>query len=574
MSRYIMTKFRFTFLLAIMILYGCHEKISITKTSENIRINQLGYYPESVKSFVVADSEADSFNIVNDNNEIVYKGALDNKQIWELSGENVATGEFSKFKTPGKYHIIINDSLRSYEFEISRNLFREELLAAIKSYYYQRASMEIAPEYGGVYQRKAGHMDTVCWYDPSTGKLHGHKSSPGGWYDAGDYGKYIGNASLSTGQMLLLLEQFPEIIPDGSLNIPESGNKQSDLWDELMYELNWLLTMQDKDGGVFHKLTAKNFSGFIMPADYNLDRYLIGKGTASTLNYAAVLAQASRIYKDIDPLWSDYALKSAEKAWLWAKSNNNIEFSNPENIVTGEYGDSYFGDDFYWAATELYIATGNQKYLNYISSNQEPIIHQITNSWKYFVRNNAFHSILENQEQFPEPYFMEIKSGYLSLADSIMEVTENHAYGIGLNHFEWGSNSDILNQAMILCVAHRISDENKYIDGATMITDYIFGKNATGYCFLTGYGDSRVMFPHHRPSGADSIADPIPGFIVGGPNADRQDKNDVDYISELPAKSFMDVEASYASNEVCLNWNAPAVYVMAYLDMYRGRQSQ
>ena len=564
-------RLKFSLLLAIVLLYGCQKEVSVQKICDNIRINQLGYYPESVKSFVVADIEADSFELVNRNGEVVYNGAFSMIEKWELSGETLITGTFDQFNIPGNYHIVINDSLISYEFEISNSLFDDELSSAIKSYYFQRASMEIAPEFGGTYQRKAGHMDTACLYDPSTGNSGGYKSSTGGWYDAGDYGKYTGNASLSAGQMMLLVEQFPDIIPDGSLNIPESGNNIGDLWDELIYELNWLLTMQDKDGGVFHKLTARNFSGFIMPSDYDLERLLIGKGTASTLNFAAVITQASRLYKNIDPQWSENALKSAEKAWVWAKNNNNVEFKNPDGIVTGEYGDDYFGDDFYWAATELFIATGNQEYLKFIACYPEPVIHQITNSWKYFIRNNAFHSILENKEQFPELFYNEIRSSHLSLADSVLDIIDGHPYGIGLNHFEWGSNSDILNQAMILCIAHRITGSGSYLDGATMIIDYIFGKNATGYCFLTGYGDKKVMFPHHRPSGADKIVDPIPGFIVGGPNADRQDENDVEYLSEYPAKSFMDVEASYASNEVCLNWNAPAVYVMAYIDRFKGR---
>jgi endoglucanase len=77
------------------------------------------------------------------------------------------------------------------------------------------------------------------------------------------------------------------------------------------------------------------------------------------------------------------------------------------------------------------------------------------------------------------------------------------------------------------------------------------------------------MFPHHRPSGADGIADPIPGFILGGPNDDRQDISSVEYNSEFPAKAYMDVEDSYASNEVCINWNAPAVFVMGYLEQVR-----
>ena len=159
--------------------------------------------------------------------------------------------------------------------------------------------------------------------------------------------------------------------------------------------------------------------------------------------------------------------------------------------------------------------------------------------------------------------------GHLDLADEILSLIENNPYKIALSTYEWGSNSDILNQAMVLCMAHSLTGDKKYLVGAEQINDYIFGKNATGYCFFTGFGDKKVMNIHHRPSGADGIVDPIPGFIVGGPNADKQDKAKVEYESVFPAQSFMDVEASYASNEVCINWNAPAVYVMVYLEQVR-----
>jgi endoglucanase len=441
--------------------------------------------------------------------------------------------------------------------------------AAIKSYYFQRASMPIEEEYGGIYKRRAGHPDDNCQYHPSTGRTVATLNSQGGWYDAGDYGKYIVNASLSVGQMLHLLEQFPDCVADGTLNIPESGNGISDLWDELKYELDWILTMQDKDGGVYHKLTAKKFSGFVMPADYDLERWIVGKGTAATLNFAAVLAQASRLYLNIDADWSIRALGASEQAWKWAVKNSNIPFRNPEDVVTGEYGDDEFSDDFYWAAAELYLATKQEEYLNHLKSNKQDYIHQLTNSWKFFVRNNAFHSLLENKDKIDEELSVYLTNGHIALAEDILEKINVNPYQIALDRYEWGSNSDILNQAMILCIAHRLTEEEKYLAAAEQINDYIYGKNATGYCFLTGFGDKKVMFPHHRPSGADEIDDPIPGYIAGGPNNDRQDKSSVEYISEFPAKAYMDVEASYASNEVCINWNAPAVFVMGYLEMVR-----
>ncbi len=555
-------------LTIVLLQYGCKNEIVNLNRSDKIRINQLGYYPESPKVFVLSDLASDSFEIINQNGVQVYLGGFKKEYLWPPSGETVRIGDFSEFRLPGTYYIRVADTILSYDLEIAQNLLEDEIIASLKSYYFQRASIPILAEYGGKHSRKSGHPDTVCWYHPSTGKVIGHRSSPGGWYDAGDYGKYTCNGAISTGQLLALQETLPNIFPDNSLNIPESGNGKSDMLDELLYELNWLFTMQVKDGGVFHKLTAKKFSGFIMPYNYDLDRYLIGKGTAASLDFAAVMAQASRVYRNLSPAWSEKAVIAAERAWNWSKNHPDITFENPEGVVTGEYGDEYLKDDFFWAATELFISTGDQQYLEFIHKYNEPVIHQITNSWKYFVRNNAIHSMLLNKDYFSEKLYSKYFNGHIKLADSILDIVNSHPYAIGLNHFEWGSNSDILNQAYILCIANHLTGHLKYIEGAVKITDYIFGKNATGYCFLTGFGDKKVLFPHHRPSAADSIVDPVPGFIIGGPNHHRQDIQYVNYESEMPAKAYIDDVGSYASNEVCINWNAPAVFVFAYINNF------
>ncbi|MDF1576727.1 MAG: glycoside hydrolase family 9 protein [Bacteroidales bacterium] len=349
-------------------------------------------------------------------------------------------------------------------------------------------------------------------------------------------------------------------IPGEHLNIPESGNGIPDLLDEIRYELDWVMTMQDEDGGVFHKLTALDFAAFIMPEDYDLDRYIIGKGTAASLNFAALMALASRIYAEVDPDFSSDALVAAEDAWNWAGENSNLPYRNPPDAHTGEYGDDQFSDDFYWAAAELFITTGKDTYLESLTRYEQPYIHQITNSWKFFIRNMGFHTLLINGRND------ELIKKHLSLSDEILSKMGSIPYGISIDHFEWGSNSDVLNQAVILCIAHHLSGEQKYLDGALRNTDYIFGKNATGYCFLTGFGSKQVMNPHHRPSGADDIDEPVPGFIPGGPNMHQQDRQELNYVSDLPARSYADVVESYASNEVCLNWNAPAVFVLGYLE--------
>ena len=123
---------------------------------------------------------------------------------------------------------------------------------------------------------------------------------------------------------------------------------------------------------------------------------------------------------------------------------------------------------------------------------------------------------------------------------------------------------------MILAYAYKLSNEQKYLDGVIETMDYIFGKNAVGYSFLTGFGSKQVMHIHNRISGADGIEKPLPGLIAGGPNAAQQDnikktKFGVEYQSDLPAKSYVDKQPSYASNENAINWNAPNVFVLGFL---------
>ena len=553
-------------ILLTLFLFSCQsiEPKHKESVNKNIRLNQIGYHPKSNKQFILADTTATQFQLLNYQQETVYTGRVKSNGNWGPSGEAVYMGDFSSFEVPGTYQIIVNERT-SYPFDIKANLYQEAWHASIKSYYFQRASLPIEKEFDSLFYRAAGHPDMRCFYHPSSGKTSGFLASPGGWYDAGDYGKYVVNGALSTGQMLLLYALYPQAVADQTLHIPESGNGVNDLLDELKYELDWLLTMQDEDGGVFHKLTAKNFSGFISPEAYDLDRYVIGKGTAASLDFAAVIAQSARLLAPTHELWSQMALGAAEKAWKWAQLNPQRAFSNPDDVKTGEYGDTQFDDDFYWAAAELYLATQEAMYLNYLQSDKETYQHQPTNSWKFFTRNVAFASLLIHQDLIDPKLYETLKKEHLLLSDSLLEVINHHPYRIALNTFEWGSNSDILNQALLLCLAHQLTAEEKYLIGAEQITDYVFGKNATGYSFLTGFGSKRVRFPHHRPSGADRILKPIPGFIVGGPNGDRQDQQEVTYTSALPAKAYQDVQPSYASNEVCLNWNAPAVFVLGYI---------
>ena len=369
----------------------------------------------------------------------------------------------------------------------------------------------------------------------------------------------------------MLYEQYPEAVKDNALNIPESGNGISDLLDELKYEMDWLMTMQDDDGGVWFKLTTLNFEGMIMPEEAVQQRYIIGKGTASSLNFAAAAAKFSRVCKPFDKDFSSELLKAAIKAWEWSMENPDKAFRNPKDVSTGEYGDSDFKEEFYWAAAELYLASTDYKYLDYLKEHPVELSIKPGDGWSSLMK---FIGAIALIDRMPELDIVQtLKSQIIDAADDMVAKVNTTNYFQPVDDFHWGSNSDLMNACIIMAQAYRYKGDQKYINAISETTDYVFGKNATGYSFVSGFGTKRVQFLHHRPSVADNIAEPIPGFISGGPNSRMQDAKDVNYPENpAPMKAWADQVPSYASNEVCLNWNAPLTYVLGFLEQEMVKQ--
>jgi len=126
--------------------------------------------------------------------------------------------------------------------------------------------------------------------------------------------------------------------------------------------------------------------------------------------------------------------------------------------------------------------------------------------------------------------------------------------------FSWGSNAVAANQGMELLIAYRLTGNSAYLRAALGNLDYLLGRNATTYCFVTGFGNRSPQHIHHRISSSDGIAAPVPGLLAGGPNPGEED-GVTTYPSSLPALAYTDDQNSYASNEIAINWNAPLVFL-------------
>src|ERR1035437_7866621 len=277
---------------ASSISFGQGEKDAI-----GVLLNQVGYVPNAEKIALVK-AKTDQFKIVESvSGNIVFKGISGKPQYWSFSGDTVRTSDFSAVTKPGKYKLCVGDNACSFEFTIKDDVYNEITKASLKAFYYNRSSFEITKEFGGKWARASGHPDTAVIVHESAASQKRPAgtviSSAGGWYDAGDYNKYIVNSGITMYTLLLFYQMYPEYCKSLNINIPESNKDLPDILNEILYNLNWMLTMQDPfDGGVYSTLTNKGFDGFEMPEKATQPRYVIQKTTAAALDFAAVMAMA------------------------------------------------------------------------------------------------------------------------------------------------------------------------------------------------------------------------------------------------------------------------------------------
>jgi len=159
-----------------------------------------------------------------------------------------------------------------------------------------------------------------------------------------------------------------------------------------------------------------------------------------------------------------------------------------------------------------------------------------------------------------------IRKQMVTAADELVARTAKNGYLVSLTSKEyiWGSNSLVANYGVQLLVTNVVQPNQRYVDTALDNLHYLLGRNTHSLSFVTQVGDHPFRHPHHRPSAADNIEEPWPGLLSGGPNHAKQDPAMRKLPDNLPpAKMYLDEEASYASNEVAINWNAPLVFLLA-----------
>ena len=525
--------------------------LSITaESSADIRINSLGYPLKAVKKAVVTAS-AESFKIINSKNgKVVLEAELSDQVTQEDVDQTVKFADFSDLEKKGQYYIQLNGSVRSIDFEIGRDVYCPAYKLSMRAFYLWRCGMAVKTEHdGNIFSTESCHLEDG-WLD-YVGAEGDRRDGTGGWHDAGDYGKYTVNAGVTLGVLFYAWDHFGHKLKKISLDIPPTAPGMPDFLQELKWETDFILKMQYKDGSgrVSHKLTRKDFSGFIMPQEDNDKRYFTEWSSAATADFVAIMAMAARYFEPYDKQYAKRCLTAAEVSYNYLCQTSQKGFVQGD-FSTGGYqtGDS---DDRLWAAAEMWETTGNFEYLKDVESRIEGLRTLVAEDWDWGSVSNmgVFTYALSGRGGKNPGIESKIRDAVLEVADKLVDTASKDIYSRALGaSYYWGCNGTVARQAVNLYLAELLSGGTEYSKTIQGIVDHLLGCNYYGRSYVTGLGINPPMNPHDRRSGSDGIDAPWPGYLVGGGHT---------------ATDWVDDEDDYSRNEIAINWQAALVYLLA-----------
>jgi endoglucanase len=336
-------------------------------------------------------------------------------------------------------------------------------------------------------------------------------------------------------------------------------------------------------GMVHHKIHDTEWTALGMgPHESTMKRDLRPVSTAATLNLAATAAQAARLFKTFDPAFADRCLKAAETAYAAAKKNPNILATAADTKGGGPYDDANIKDEFYWAAAELWITTGKAPYKADVESSPVDKTIDVGGDGSPTAMTWQLVSTLGKISMavgLPKTAVKE-RDGYrkqiTDTADVFQKLNEKQGYKFPFGadksgKYPWGSNSFVINNAMVLALAYDFTKEAKYRDAVVSGLDYLFGRNAMAQSYATGWGERPLVNPHHRfwaHQANSKYPMAPPGILSGGPNSGLEDP----YVKAAgltgckPQKCFIDHSEAWSANEITINWNAPFMWTLAWTD--------
>ncbi|OBT09807.1 glycoside hydrolase family 9 protein [Vibrio cyclitrophicus] len=590
-------------------------------TKMPIRANQVGFLPQSDKFIFVENTSTTplKWTLISHSGISLDLGKTEVFGLNKASGEHIHRVNLSNYTDTMKgLTIEVGDDV-SYPFDIRNDVYSKLKLDALSYFYQNRSGIEIKPEFvqREDLARPGGHMsDTATCFDKVDS--WGNKwpgcdltiDAIGGWYDAGDHGKYTVNSGISTWTLLNLFERGKFLenkslpFSESKVKIPEATNGVNPLLSEARWNIEFMLAMQvDSDtpiavpvgnqsasknlklteinarGLAFHKIADESWTGMPLPPHKDTQKRYVGyPTTAASLNLAAIGAQCARIWKDIDSDFSQLCLDSATKAWNAANQHQDI-YAYDNFTGSGPYDDIELSDERYWAAAELFITTNDEAYKevlvdsrHYLEVPKGNINADGDMYWQYIAPAGTV-SLAVVPNSLDNQVIEQARKNIIKTAESYTKQVANEGYNIPytVEEYSWGSNSNLVNRSIFLIYAHDFSNDVRYIKAAASAMDYILGGNPMNISYVTGYGTKPAENPHHRfwaYAADESSPKPAPGALIGGPNS-------VSFSDPIAAvmkgkcvgqTCYSDNIGAWTLNEITINWNAPLVWVTSALD--------
>lgn len=533
-----------------------------------------------------------------------------------FTGEEVLELDYSNFNTPGKYYFYVENIGRSMDFVIGSEALSEAFYIHARGLYHKRCGIAKTQPftawespachkrvYLGVFPGNAEHYRKGK--DIEEGFVHKFQrvevkhfelikrhalsavkgvSAPGGWHDAADYDRRPYHLRIVSDLATVYLMK-PENFIDNQLNIPESGNGIPDILDEAAWGLKHLLAVQQENGGVgtWFETTGHPQAGEGLPDQDKYTYYVSAPSRNGTLEYAAAVSTLALAMKKAGAANdAQKYFSSAKKAWQFALDRKNLlarGYMYKGKMVYYNEGMKLHAGNLLRTAVNLYILSGDETFLAPVKKESTRIQETFNKEfWKWSPLS------LMMLELYPadtlETFRREYRKVILRDADKMLENQENaypyrtlwHAHDAGWVHaMAWG-NYHPLRRAVTLIAAHKLSGEQKYLDGAYLANDFHNGANPLGRSMTSGLGKIYPAAFLDLVSYADNIGEFVPGITPYG-NTFGLDRNAVkmvygEYADTLPIfRRYVNLEfLSVPSSEYSV-WEtiAPAAVTTGYL---------
>ncbi|MEO0894834.1 MAG: glycoside hydrolase family 9 protein [Bacteroidota bacterium] len=586
-----------------------------------IHVDQFGYYSNGTKVAVLSNpdigfnsnqsySPSSTLDLIDVNTQQSVFSA--SPQEWNNGDTDGPSGDkgwwldFSSFQTPGRYYWKdVAKGIESPPFNINENPYLDVLKASFKIFYYNRCNLPKVQPYAGANWTDGDNFDKNlqdknCRFIYDQGNASREKDLSGGWFDAGDYNKYVTFTHTVVHNFLTAYENQPSLFTD-DWNIPESGNGKPDLLDELKWELDWLIKMVNSDGSVQNKVGAKNYSeNAASPPSSNTDpRYYGPTCTSASAVVASNFAHAALVFKDI-PGWSTYADELKNKAVstfsyvLPFFTSNTLETDCDDGSIVA--GDSDQPVDFQVkalvsAAIYLWELTGDNTYHQFVKDN----------ATTYGPLENGFWGPYQLPLETALLHYTNLSGADASLKNNILSSAGNEAsnnwngyFGMSNNSlyrdfmpawsYHWGSSQAKASYGALNLEMAKYGlggDVAGFQQKAEEMIHAFHGVNPFGMVYLSNmyqYGATKSINEiYHTWFNDQTIYDhalnssngPAPGFLVGGPNKDFSVSSLSPPYGQPDAKAYLDFNTGWPDNSWELS--EPAIYYQAaYIRLLSG----